>query len=227
MSTLLMVRHGESTANLALRYTWHDDEPLTELGHRQARETGRRLAARYRPAHLYCSRFHRARQTADGIAAEVGLPVVEIDGIEERYFGELRGKPWAVVPGGRGRSRDRAALASPGARRRVARRCRGAGRAGRIRVGRSPPRRTGDRGFARRRNGRAAGLDRRNPGGASRAGCEPTRAPRGRTRWNLEEPADADEERGRLPARPRRRRVVSPETPLRRTLRMPLRNARP
>ena len=91
-----MVRHGESTANLALRYTWHDDEPLTELGRRQARETGRRLAARYRPAHLYCSRFHRARQTADGIAAEVGLPVVEIDGIEERYFGELRGKPWTV-----------------------------------------------------------------------------------------------------------------------------------
>ena len=90
-----MVRHGESIANLALRYTWHDHEPLTELGHRQARDTGRRLAAEYRPAHLYCSRFRRARQTADGIAAEVGLPVVEIDGIQERCFGELRGKPWA------------------------------------------------------------------------------------------------------------------------------------
>ena len=90
-----MIRHGESIANLALRYTWHDHEPLTELGHRQARDTGRRLAAEYRPAHLYCSRFRRARQTADGIAAEVGLPVVEIDGIQERHFGELRGKPWA------------------------------------------------------------------------------------------------------------------------------------
>ena len=95
MSTLLMVRHGESIANLALRYTWHDHEPLTELGHRQARDTGRRLAEQYQPAHLYCSRFRRARQTADGIAAEVGLPVVEIDGIQERCFGELRGKPWA------------------------------------------------------------------------------------------------------------------------------------
>lgn len=96
MSTLLMVRHAESTANLASRYTWHDHEPLTELGHRQARATGRRLAEHYRPAHLYCSRFHRARQTAEGIAAEVGLPVVEVDDIQERYFGELRGKPWAV-----------------------------------------------------------------------------------------------------------------------------------
>ena len=95
VSTLLMVRHGESVANLATRYTWHDHEPLTELGRRQARETGRLLAAQYRPAHLYCSRFRRARQTADGIAAEVGLPVVEVDGIEERSFGELRGKPWA------------------------------------------------------------------------------------------------------------------------------------
>ncbi len=96
MATLLMVRHGESTANVAARYTWHDDEPLTELGRRQARDAGRRLAEQYRPAHLYCSRFRRARETADGIAAEVGLPVVEIDGIQERYFGELRGKPWAV-----------------------------------------------------------------------------------------------------------------------------------
>ena len=94
MSTLLMVRHGESTANVELRYTWHDDEPLTELGQRQAREAGRLLAEQYEPSHLYCSRFRRARQTAEEIAAEVGLPVVEIDGIEERCFGELRGKPW-------------------------------------------------------------------------------------------------------------------------------------
>ena len=96
VSTLLMVRHAESTANLASRYTWHDHEPLTELGHRQAREAGRLLAEQYEPSHLYCSRFRRARQTADEIAAEVGLPVVEIDGIEERCFGELRGKPWEV-----------------------------------------------------------------------------------------------------------------------------------
>ena len=96
MSTLLMVRHAESTANLASRYTWHDHEPLTELGHRQAREAGRLLAEQYEPSHLYCSRFRRARQTAEEIAAEVGLPVVEIDGIEERCFGELRGKPWDV-----------------------------------------------------------------------------------------------------------------------------------
>ncbi len=89
-----MVRHAESTANLASRYTWHDHEPLTELGHRQARAAGRRLAEQYEPSHLYCSSFRRARQTADGIAAEVGLPVVEIDGIQERCFGELRGEPW-------------------------------------------------------------------------------------------------------------------------------------
>ena len=92
-----MVRHAESTANLASRYTWHDHEPLTELGHRQARDAGRLLAEQYEASHLYCSRFRRARQTADEIAAtEVGVPVVEIDGIEERCFGELRGKPWEV-----------------------------------------------------------------------------------------------------------------------------------
>jgi len=96
VSTLLMVRHAESTANRASRYTWHDDEPLTGLGHRQARAAGRLLRAQYRPSHLYCSPFHRARQTADEIAAEVELPVVEVDGIQERSFGELRGKPWAT-----------------------------------------------------------------------------------------------------------------------------------
>lgn len=96
MSTLLMVRHAESTANAEFRYNRSDDEPLTELGWRQARAAGYRLAERYRPAHLYCSHMCRARLTADAIAAEVGLPVVEIAGIEERHFGELRGKPWAV-----------------------------------------------------------------------------------------------------------------------------------
>lgn len=96
MCTLLMVRHAESTANAELRYNRSDDEPLTELGWRQARAAGRRLAEHYRPAHLYCSRLCRARETADGIAAETGLPVVEIHGIEERNFGELRGRPWAV-----------------------------------------------------------------------------------------------------------------------------------
>ena len=168
MSTLLMIRHGESTANVAARYTWHDDEPLTELGRRQARETGRRLAEQYRPAHLYCSRFRRARQTADGIAAEVGLPVVEIDGIQERYFGELRGKPWAVYREvvSALEIEDLWHHPAPG----------GAGRAGGVRAGRAPPGGAGDRGLARRRDGGAARLDRRH----------------------LDEPAETHDERGRL-----------------------------
>lgn len=94
-TTLLMVRHGESLANSEARFTRTEDEPLTELGVEQARATGERLAARYRPSALYCSPYHRAHHTAREIGRHFALEPKIVEQLYEQSFGELHGRPYA------------------------------------------------------------------------------------------------------------------------------------
>jgi broad specificity phosphatase PhoE len=94
-TTLILVRHGESRANLEARFTLHDDEPLTPLGVEQARETGRRLRAYDRPVALYASPFARALHTAREIGAFFELAPEIVHELHEQSFGELRGRAYA------------------------------------------------------------------------------------------------------------------------------------
>lgn len=94
-TTLILVRHGESQANLERRFTLHDDEPLTPLGVDQARETGRRLRALYAPTALYASPFARAVHTAREIGASFGLEPALAPELHEQSFGDLRGRAYA------------------------------------------------------------------------------------------------------------------------------------
>jgi broad specificity phosphatase PhoE len=95
MARLILIRHGESVANLERRFTRNDDEPLTAAGLEQARETGLRLAGRYRPGVVYSSPLLRARQTATLIAEAFGLEPRLLPGLHEQSFGELRGLPYS------------------------------------------------------------------------------------------------------------------------------------
>jgi broad specificity phosphatase PhoE len=96
-AVLLMIRHGESLANLERRFTRSDDEPLTELGRQQAIETARRLQPHYQPTAIYCSSFHRARTTAELIASAFELEAKVVEGIHEQSFGDLRGAPYEAL----------------------------------------------------------------------------------------------------------------------------------
>ena len=71
-TTLLLIRHGQTQANLEGRVQGHSDAPLTELGQAQARAIAARLADD-RPAALYVSPLGRARATAEIIGAHIGL----------------------------------------------------------------------------------------------------------------------------------------------------------
>src|SRR4030088_1814309 len=76
-SRLLLVRHGESTWNAARRIQGQLDPPLTERGAAQARALSERLTGR-RLAALYSSDLARTWETAEPIAAAVGMePVSE------------------------------------------------------------------------------------------------------------------------------------------------------
>jgi broad specificity phosphatase PhoE len=96
VADVLWARHGENVANLTrtLSYRVFDGD-LTDVGRRQARELGGRLAAGGdgRISLLACSPLRRARQTADIVGQRLGLPVaMELDDLREVNVGELDGR---------------------------------------------------------------------------------------------------------------------------------------
>ncbi len=76
---LILVRHGQSTFNVAGRLQGCCDEAgLTRAGEHEARRTGERLADRA-VDRIYCSPLVRARRTAEIIGPELGNPELVID----------------------------------------------------------------------------------------------------------------------------------------------------
>lgn len=91
MTTLYLVRHGETDWNLARRIQGSTDIPLNETGRGQATTTGRLLASRQWDA-IVASPLGRALETAQLIAAQVGLGSPEIvDALVERNYGSAEG----------------------------------------------------------------------------------------------------------------------------------------
>ena len=66
MPRLILVRHGRTDWNVALRYQGHSDIPLNETGRRQAMALARRLRGEG-IQFACCSDLLRARQTAAAI----------------------------------------------------------------------------------------------------------------------------------------------------------------
>lgn len=90
MTRILLVRHGQSEGNAAGIIQGRTDFGLTELGRRQARLTAERLTA-LSPAHVVSSPLTRAWQTAEPIAAALGLPIEADAGLQEFDVGEVSG----------------------------------------------------------------------------------------------------------------------------------------
>lgn len=93
MSSLILIRHGESQWNLENRFTGWVDVDLTAKGEEQAKEAGRRI--RGRPVDLlFTSVLKRAVRTADlacATAGLLGLPTERDQALNERHYGKLQG----------------------------------------------------------------------------------------------------------------------------------------
>jgi probable phosphoglycerate mutase len=94
--TILLVRHGETDGNAA-RVLQRPDVPLNDRGIRQAQQLARRLSA-LGFARILCSDLLRARMTAAPLAARSGIAIDESPLLQERNFGDLRGKAYAALP---------------------------------------------------------------------------------------------------------------------------------
>jgi broad specificity phosphatase PhoE len=105
MTTLLLVRHGETDWNAERRWQGHTDVPLNDRGREQARGLAEQLAGEPVDA-IYASDLSRATETAEIVGARLGVPVVvdpelrEIDvGSREGLTGEEVGeREWDGEP---------------------------------------------------------------------------------------------------------------------------------
>ncbi len=93
MTTLYVIRHGQTPWNAEGRYQGQLDPPLTELGQQQARETAAKLAALADVsfAAIYSSDLKRAHQTALPLAETLSLPVQTDARLREIHQGAWQG----------------------------------------------------------------------------------------------------------------------------------------
>lgn len=89
---LVLIRHGETTMIADNRIHGHLDAPLSESGVRDARKTAEYFRGQRFDA-LYASSLGRAMSTASIIGEAIQLQPIPVDGLRERYYGLLEGKP--------------------------------------------------------------------------------------------------------------------------------------
>ena len=96
MVKLVLLRHGESTANKSNVYTGWNDVGLTVKGRKQAESAGNLIKeiTDFKPTHIHTSVLTRAIVTAN-IVADIChflyLPVTKTWRLNERHYGKLRG----------------------------------------------------------------------------------------------------------------------------------------
>ncbi len=84
------IRHGQTDWNLERRYQGSKDIPLNKTGIIQAQAAVDSLK-NCGITHIFSSPLRRARATADILNAALGLPLTEINGLQECNFGVLEG----------------------------------------------------------------------------------------------------------------------------------------
>ena len=92
MTRLLMIRHGQSEANLQRRFAGNYNADLSELGKKQARYTADFVFENYNVDAVYASDLMRAYKTGKAVAEKFGLTVRLAPGMREIRAGEWEGR---------------------------------------------------------------------------------------------------------------------------------------
>jgi probable phosphoglycerate mutase len=93
---LHLIRHGETDWNRDGRIQGHSDPPLSDAGREQSRVLAETLAAES-IGELWSSDLRRALETAERLAARLGLDIRVSPALRERSFGVNEGRVAAEV----------------------------------------------------------------------------------------------------------------------------------
>lgn len=94
MKYLYFVRHGQTIWNVENKICGATDIALTELGHRQAIETGKKILEEgIKADEILYSPLSRAKDTALHIAEMTGIPAKEEMRLKEQNFGKYESTP--------------------------------------------------------------------------------------------------------------------------------------
>ena len=100
MTRIVLVRHGQTEYNREGRWQGSDtDVPLNDAGRAEAERVAASIAERFddRIAAVYTSDLERARQTAQIVAARLGLEAVDEPALRELSHGRWEGLTHAEV----------------------------------------------------------------------------------------------------------------------------------
>ncbi len=98
MTTLLLIRHGESLANVEGRFAGHLDAPLSETGRAQAAITAEYIRSHYTVNAVYASDLARAFDTGKAVADRFGLPTNPDSNLREIFAGDWEGAVYDDLP---------------------------------------------------------------------------------------------------------------------------------
>lgn len=93
MSTLVIVRHGQSAWNLENRFTGWVDVDITDKGEAEAKNAGEKLKGESFDL-AFTSDLKRAQRTLSIILGEIGqsaIPTTKHQALNERHYGDLQG----------------------------------------------------------------------------------------------------------------------------------------
>lgn len=94
---ILVIRHGESEADLLDVHEGRADFALTERGHRQAEAMANYVADNFGVSKIYASTLTRAKQTAQHLSDKISIPIIFDENLMEFNNGLLAGLSRAVV----------------------------------------------------------------------------------------------------------------------------------
>lgn len=92
MTTLLIIRHGQSVSNIRGVFTGHLNLELTQQGQEQAICTARYILDNYKVDAVYASDLCRAADTGRAVAKPLGLEVVTDPRLREIHAGSWEGR---------------------------------------------------------------------------------------------------------------------------------------
>jgi 2,3-bisphosphoglycerate-dependent phosphoglycerate mutase len=102
---ILLIRHGQSEADLLNVHEGSADFPLTQEGIHQATRMASRVMKEFPPKFIWSSTQKRASKTALILAEKIGCPIEFLNDLREHDNGHLAGKskkivsfPWGLKP---------------------------------------------------------------------------------------------------------------------------------